>query len=745
MYNEPIIKKKKKIPKGLFIMLTVFGLVLTLGLTYAYFIYEEQGNSHELIAGSLYMNSTNSGNVSLTGLYPMTNKDGIENGIKYNFTVEGHNLTDKDIYYGVYVNKGSEVANKTRFKDSDIKLYLTEKIGDEIKVVYGPSTLDEFNRSIIYAKTIPASTKKDQSINISYQLTMWLDEKVLISDTVTQLPGRSIYTSEQFKNSYASIKLEVYGDFKEKELPIIGYITYDMSSLGIDNPTSTPIYSDKSGKVTTEVTSDTLPKFLGWSTTLDGEVVYQAGDNINASDIVNNNLTLYPVIERLIHKITNTLTLTEPDSSGDRFVVGKSDTGNEATDVPNFLWYSGKLWRIVGINNDRSIKLVTQNAMTTVAWDTSSSNTDYSTSQMRRWLNNEFLPTLYDTENLLVNHEWDYTTYESFPDQKATENVKKLTGTNADKVGLLNIYEFMMTGGTILSTPDTYLENGYYWWTMSPKTSGSRVWLVSDYGYADNGGPASSYGARPSVNLKSDIKITGGMGIRSNPYVIEEDKGTGVETELLNNRLSGEYINFNNVKYRIVGIENGLTKITMADYSVNETGISKNTLTTSITFGASGKVTYNTSAGIGKYMNDWYNATSENDEAGTYTGLYISSTYKAMIATSTEGVKWYTGAGTSTYDYTQSKTGTPVSTPIGLGYYGEMFSTQFGSGYDSSTNTWLMTKYGGSNVWYVNNYGRARSSSPTTSNGARPSMYLKSDVKITGGKGMENDPYEISQ
>ena len=120
-----------------------------------------------------------------------------------------------------------------------------------------------------------------------------------------------------------------------------------------------------------------------------------------------------------------------------------------------------------------------------------------------------------------------------------------------------------------------------------------------------------------------------------------------------------------------------------------------------------------------------------------------------MIATSGENgdnIVWYTGPTSGTgEDYTLSKTGTPVSATIGLGYYGEMFSSQFGDGSGSSTNTWLMTIYSSSYVWGVYNYGRADYDGPTSSRGVRPSMYLKSDVKIVSGSGMPHDPYVITQ
>ena len=214
-----ILKKRFFNIKGLAIYIAIFAIVLTLGTSYAYFIYNKDGNSHELIAGNLYMNLTDDGSVSLTGLYPMSDSEGIKNGIKYNFEVSGYNLSNKSIYYGVYVNKGDKVPNKTRFRDSDIKFYLTETINGVTKQVSGPYSVDEINRNLLYANTVEGDISKDTPITISYQLTMWISDKVLISDSVTEMNGRSIYTTEEFKNSYASIKVEVYGDFTEKNAP----------------------------------------------------------------------------------------------------------------------------------------------------------------------------------------------------------------------------------------------------------------------------------------------------------------------------------------------------------------------------------------------------------------------------------------------------------------------------------------------------------------------------------------------
>ena len=547
-----------------------------------------------------------------------------------------------------------------------------------------------------------------------------------VKPTVSLIPNVYIKSGNGTSNSPYEIAI-VNEEEHYSNVPVVGYITYDVNEQSVTAPKMQAIYADGSAVINGTLSDTSEAKFKGWATSKDGEVVYQKGDAITAK----SDITLYAVWqlpEKLVDKITSTLSLTAPDTDGTRFVYG-ADVDN------NYVWHSGKLWRIVAINSDNSIKLVTQGNMTTVEWDTSSRNTNYSTSQMRSWLNTEFLPTI--NADLIVESNWDYTTYSSFP-------ISKITTTNyvTEKVGLLNIYEYMMTGGTSSSsTSKTFLNNGYFWGTMSPNYDDEFVWYISCDNNAYSNGPTISNGVRPSINLKSNITLTGeGNGQLETPYTLEGDTKVGQVNELLSSRLSGEYIKFNNTKYRIVGIENGLTKITMADYDLN-----MNTLSTSVPFGASiDEITFSTTYGIGKYLNDWYNATSENDTNGTYAGLHLSKTAKAMIAT--DGIKWYTGPTSGTgYDYTLSKTGTLVSATIGLGYYGEMFSSQFGDGYDSSTHTWLMTKYMGSYVMVVSNLGHSHNKSPIDSYGVRPSFYLKSDVKITGGSGMPHDPYEISQ
>ena len=72
-----------------------------------------------------------------------------------------------------------------------------------------------------------------------------------------------------------------------------------------------------------------------------------------------------------------------------------------------------------------------------------------------------------------------------------------------------------------------------------------------------------------------------------------------------------------------------------------------------------------------------------------------------------------------------------------------MFATQQAKGSSNSIGFWLMNR-AESNTWLVvaNGYGHT-GYSPTNTYGARPTVHLKSSVKIISGSGTEDDPYVV--
>ena len=211
---------------------------------------------------------------------------------------------------------------------------------------------------------------------------------------------------------------------------------------------------------------------------------------------------------------SNSSCKTKVEEDGITYISGTAD----CIDF-NYVWYSGKLWRITAIYPDGSMKMITDDVITTISYgnDVNFYTDNENKSYMYQWLNEDFLDTLYNYENIIVtDSKWNSLTTTSIS-TKITEGASGVT-TTTSPVGLLNSYEYYMS---YKNTSDSsgYLNIGYFWWLLNPYNT-SYGWSVSYSGYAYNYSPSITNGCRPSVNLKSIIKITGGKGTKENPFEI---------------------------------------------------------------------------------------------------------------------------------------------------------------------------------------------------------------------------------
>ena len=405
------------------------------------------------------------------------------------------------------------------------------------------------------------------------------------------------------------------------------------------------------------------------------------------------------------------------------FVTGK--------DPNNYIWYSGKLWRAVSIDpSDNSVKLVTQWNISDLPYN-ADGNTVFKGSYMEQWLNDTtvdgFLGNLREPDKFIkTDSVWNATL------TTATTKPEKTTMVT-DAVGLLNIYEYTMSYKNTLSSTG-YLNNGLNWWTLTPKST-SYVHCVDYYtGLSGGYSPSTSLGLRPSINLKPAVKIIDGDGTVDNPYRLQGDNDYPAGA-LLSTRYSGEYISFGtgeNNLYRIVSHENGTgTKITSA-IPLKDSGDYKR-----MSFGSN--VTFSKDNTIGTFLNGDY----------LTSGTYLTGDQVNMIEDNTT---WYLGTIGSGTNYKLAKykdaTGSNLTTStttaqIGLLRLGELMAGQFDK-YVNNTSYWTLTPYSTSDVLYVANSGDSSTlNSPASSSGSRPSMNLKSNVIITGGKGTAREPFTI--
>ena len=426
-------------------------------------------------------------------------------------------------------------------------------------------------------------------------------------------------------------------------------------------------------------------------------------------------------------------TVTLSNISKDNIYNDEVDTFTTGQFPNNYLWYSGKLWRIVSVNNEeKTAKLVTQWDISVIPY--SKDNTDFAGSYMEDWLNDMtvdgFLYNLRDVDNFIVtNAKWNATM-----DSSSLGNVKRPSDSGTivtDTVGLLNLYEYQMSfKGTTYS--DGYLNNGLHWWIITPYSdmSMNEIDNLGNSNYFDN---TQALGVRPSINLKSDVKIVDGNGTVDNPYRLEGDNDKDLNGVKLNTRYSGEYVKFgtgNNNLYRIVSHEvNNLTKITSAI-----------SLKDSETFKVSAfgdDTSFSNTNTIGSFLN------------GDYLTNYVGNNYSAMIE---EDTTWYRGwVGDSGVSYKLAKytdetgntlTSDTASSKVGLLRLGELMAGQFDR-YENNTSYWLITPNDLAVMRRLGQYGSSYNVAPTTTNTIKPTLNLKENVIITGGTGTKLDPFTI--
>ena len=426
--------------------------------------------------------------------------------------------------------------------------------------------------------------------------------------------------------------------------------------------------------------------------------------------------------------------LSNPGQNGDTYDDG-TDTFITGTDPNNYIWYSGKLWRAVSVNNEaKTTKLVTQWNISAINY--SSGSTDFAGSYMKEWLNDTtvdgFLGNLREPDKFIVTDAvWDATL-----DDRGLGSITRPNGTTTvtNAVGLLNMYEYQTTyRGTTYE--NGYLNNELRWWLLTPYSS-SNVRYVHHNGNADDDSPSSrSYGARPSINLKSNVKIVDGDGTIDNPYRLNGDNDANLSGTLLSSRYSGEYVRFGNDEnnlYRIVSRENGTgTKITSAEPLKSSGEFIESAFGSTTTFSSA-----NT---IGTFLN------------GEYLTSYVDSTYSNMIEDSTT---WYLGTVGSGASYKLAKytdtsgttlTSSTTNAKVGLLRLGELMSGQFDK-YRNIDPYWSLTPYSLSRVWYVGIYGSSDNLYGIISSysyGVKPTLNLKSNVMITGGDGTKENPFTI--
>ena len=568
--------KKKQVLLTLVAIISL--IVITVGVTYAFFNYAKEGTTDNTIkTGSitfLYTEVSGVGKgISLTEAYPIADSIGkvqVGEGKVFDFKVTSNISMNSNIGYQVTARKktGSTLAN------SAVKVYLTEVNGTEQELLLSKyselSQTDKvdsskFDERILYEGTVPANTANYEK---NFKLRMWVSDDTDFSDG-------------SMNDKTFTLTVNVYADGKVVTDNLDTTNTLD--SITVSNCTLDPVFNsattEYSCTVKNSVTSVTVnatatstkAKVRGLGTkeltvgknTLPIRVI---AEDVSEK-IYNVNVTRKGGVTSLKNEImgnkiitsTPTLTTSSNNTSDASGLYASTDTNTgkptyyfRGNVTNNYVKFAGQTWRIVRVNEDGTIRIIMQDGINNNKNYQFNSNYNnytymyYSNSQAKTQLESWYQTNIgskadlaknvasgaYYCEQAKVKYSDSYTSgsatmtiYSKYtPDFKCSSDGNGKGVVNAS-VGLLSYDEVVYAGGYYnQSNYNYYLYNSTYFWTMSPagfSGSYSSVWGVNATGNIDRDFVDDTYRLRPVLNLTADTQISDGDGTKENPFIIQ--------------------------------------------------------------------------------------------------------------------------------------------------------------------------------------------------------------------------------
>lgn len=232
----------------------------------------------------------------------------------------------------------------------------------------------------------------------------------------------------------------------------------------------------------------------------------------------------------------------------DKIVKKETDKTNyyKGNDNNNYIKLDGILFKIVGLNEDGSVKVTSSEPLAFV---------DYNS--VDTWLNDYFYDKLSDNVKKYIKNDSKWCNEEI----SNTDNYTKCNKYGKKKaVGLLSVADINNSkdkdGNSNLGTWQ------YSWLGNSKKSkllkSGSNSMKIQE----ENKNTLT--GIRPTINLKTNLEISSGSGEASSPYLLKGRKKSLKAGEKISEAMTGEYILYSGYTWRVIGKEsNGTTKIVM--------------------------------------------------------------------------------------------------------------------------------------------------------------------------------------
>lgn len=409
-------------------------------------------------------------------------------------------------------------------------------------------------------------------------------------------------------------------------------------------------------------------------------------------------IKLYIENEKQVVEETNTLgkTLKESNSeilknvNGKYYFTDKVDT--------NYVLYSGILFRVIKIEDNNVITMISDNSVTSLAFGKTN---DYTSSWVNNWLNK----TDKDNSGILEKNLNSITSYLKSANicTDKINDINNYTCNNYNNdyyITNLSIEDYVITGASnsFINTNESFYLDGL--------TSDNEVWYVTSEGKITKNDGNKIFGIKPVVTLRENIELISGNGTKDDPYIIESKIG-----------LFGSYVNLGNDIWRIIDVNDENVKLMLNNYLTN----------------GNDTISY-------KYSQ--YTSYHDDTKYGTLA-YYLKNTflsnlsYKDLII-ETDYANGYYGKEND-FDYTKTLNKT-VNTKVAMPSVGDIILNHELNNYFTMTSATSSNKY----IYTVQTDNTPYSKIVSTTSKVVPIITIKKDI-LTSGTGLASDPLKVGE
>ncbi len=246
--------------------------------------------------------------------------------------------------------------------------------------------------------------------------------------------------------------------------------------------------------------------------------------------------------------VEESLASTVKSNTENGYYVGNVDN--------NYIYFNNILFRIVRVNDDNSVLIVSNDALANVDYTNDGRFTD---SALDKWLNDYFYNLLEPSyQDLIKSSSW-------CDDMISSDNITTTEcsrQTDKRKVGILSLQDYNLSYDIVSS----YLDKSNFSWYAN-LAEDNKAWAIT----STDSYPNTIYSSEstnllnvvPALNLKASTTILEGDGTYTDPYVVVKRDAARRSSEL-NKRQVGEYVSYSGYLFRISNIlDDGTTEVIM--------------------------------------------------------------------------------------------------------------------------------------------------------------------------------------